>query len=194
MTNLMFDLVNPKETSIVLGHYWYFHKKCSHMGDMLRHHGVDVHWGWYGMNAVLGRESRIVKNFMGDTQRFLKTTMPPGCYDQLYTHWLPALKFQPKPLIAPRPPLLDRPGEVYLIEAIGSGRIKIGRGRNAEARLLQLSTGTPFPLKLLRIIKTETSIGLEQMLHARYAQYRKHGEWFALSPTMLDALLEEKFL
>lgn len=200
MTNFMFDLCEPAETSIVLGHYWYLHKRCSRMDQWLRQKGVKVFWGWHDMSAVLGRVSFRFKHLYGDTQKILRKAMPPGCYDQLYANWLPALKpghmprpLQLKPLIAPRPPVLDRPGEVYIIEAVGSGRVKIGRGGKAETRLVQLSTGTPFPLKLIGLIETNTSIALEYLLHTRYAQYRKHGEWFELPQSVLDALLHESF-
>ena len=205
-TNFMFDLREPKETSLVLGKYWYFHKQCSHMGDVLAKQGAKIAWGWYDMRFVLGQSNAHWKSVIGDIQAFLQQRLPPGCYDQLYHQWLPAIpKPQRLPRHAPsmtprnppRPGLLPsrppRSGYVYLIEALGLGLIKIGHGRNAAARLRQLSTGTPVPLRVLHTIATSNSYALEQILHARYARYKQHNEWFALPSELLAALLTEKF-
>jgi hypothetical protein len=85
------------------------------------------------------------------------------------------------------------PGIVYLIEAQGTGCIKIGRGESALARRENLQTGCPFALHILREIKTEDAAGLERMLHARYDPYKTIGEWFDLPADILNALLKEVF-
>lgn len=84
-------------------------------------------------------------------------------------------------------------GYVYLIEAVGSGRLKIGHGRSATVRFAALRTASPFPLRLLRAIPTADSAALERRLHARYAAFQVHGEWYALPRDLLAALLREAF-
>jgi hypothetical protein len=85
------------------------------------------------------------------------------------------------------------PGYVYIIEAIGSGHVKIGRSTSAVIRLDSLATASPFPLKLLRHIKTPDASGLERQLHQRYIRFKVHREWYALPPDVLVDLLKEDF-
>jgi len=67
------------------GHYWYEHKKCSHIENAL-----DVSWGWHPIGWVLGLDTILTK-YYGSLQKTLKKHMPPGDYDRLYSAWLPAL-------------------------------------------------------------------------------------------------------
>lgn len=71
---------------------------------------------------------------------------------------------------------------VYFIEAIGTGFVKIGRGKY---RIDSLQTGCPFELRLLHEIETD-NIGLEKELHARFNQDHYRGEWFYLSNSILS--------
>lgn len=89
-----------------------------------------------------------------------------------------------------RPP---RPGYVYLAQAIGTSRVKIGFTQRLDVRLEGLRTASPFPLTVLRTIAHPDAFALEHQLHRRYAAYRQHGEWFDLPPAVLDALLTEDF-
>jgi hypothetical protein len=92
-----------------------------------------------------------------------------------------------------KPPKAGKPGHVYLIEAIGTPRIKIGHGGSAHQRLKQLSTGTPYPLRLLHTITASDSAALEDALHVRYEVYKRHNEWYELPADVLAALLQEVF-
>jgi hypothetical protein len=191
----MFDYVVPDP--LKEGKYWYMHKRCSRVEGALQ-----VTWGWHPMYWLLGQD-KVMNNHFGNLQKYLRKIMPPGAYDALYEAWLPALKPPKAPKRVPTPALRPTPppktmrtpqaGHVYLIEATGTDRIKIGHGTSAQRRLKGLSTGSPFPLRLLRAITTEDSLKLEQALHARYAMYKVHNEWFVLPAEVLAALLEEIF-
>lgn len=68
---------------------------------------------------------------------------------------------------------------VYFIEAVGIDRIKIGVSRDPEARVQQLSTGSPFPLNLLG--KLRGGPELERQLQHQFAALHITGEWFHAS-------------
>lgn len=81
----------------------------------------------------------------------------------------------------PRRDRRDRPGTrpggyTYLIQAGEDGDVKIGATRgNPAARLRELQTGSSLPLRLVKLLD---GVELESQLHARYAEFRTHGEWF----------------
>lgn len=101
------------------------------------------------------------------------------------TRALPAPQFKSQ--------MQPRPGQVYLLQAEGTQRIKIGRSTSAALRFESLRTASPFPLVLLRTIAAQDCVALEAALHRRYARYRQHREWFDLPAYILDALLKEDF-
>jgi hypothetical protein len=75
---------------------------------------------------------------------------------------------------------------VYLIGPPNTCIAKIGVSDDPEARLADLQVGSHQPLVLLW--KTSGGQGLESALHAYFAPYRIHGEWFDFgeeSPTAL---------
>jgi hypothetical protein len=79
-------------------------------------------------------------------------------------------------------------GFVYIIEAVGTGRVKIGRATDVFKRIESLQTSSPFPLKL-RAAWSNGDPQLEQKLHARFAKERVQGEWFEIPPE-LAAMIE----
>ena len=82
----------------------------------------------------------------------------------------------------PKPPKQHRmlPGEVYVVRA-DNGLYKIGRSSNAAARIKTLTVQLPYALELVHTVATADTVGLERMLHTRFAAQRKRGEWFELS-------------
>lgn len=72
---------------------------------------------------------------------------------------------------------------VYFIRAGADGLLKIGHTVNVASRLKQLQAGCPAPLVLLRQIGGGQPT--EAWLHVRFAQQRRHGEWFAFVNEML---------
>jgi hypothetical protein len=66
---------------------------------------------------------------------------------------------------------------IYLVEAVGVGRVKIGyTSGDARDRLAALQTGSPVPLRIVATM--EGGPGLERTLHAAFEVHRLHGEWF----------------
>jgi hypothetical protein len=66
---------------------------------------------------------------------------------------------------------------VYFVEAMHSGRIKIGVALDPIGRFKDLNRGqSPEPLRFLGCISGGYS--LEAAIHRRFADSRVHGEWF----------------
>lgn len=80
--------------------------------------------------------------------------------------------------------------EVYFIEAVGTGRIKIGVANCARSRLKHLDGPCPVELRLLGVLPTDKAGALEKELHARFAEHRVKGEWFAAAPELLAFIAE----
>jgi hypothetical protein len=72
----------------------------------------------------------------------------------------------------------ERDGWVYFIEAVGTGRIKIGwtAREDVQDRLTELSMQAPVPLRVVVAVRGPRRA--EQWLHGRWGRLRVHGEWF----------------
>jgi len=66
---------------------------------------------------------------------------------------------------------------IYFIQPINGGLVKIGSAKNIQDRFKSLQTGSPVILKIIKTIK-DVSYDYEFNLHRRFKEYRKHGEWF----------------
>ncbi|MEU0034647.1 GIY-YIG nuclease family protein [Streptomyces sp. NPDC006333] len=75
---------------------------------------------------------------------------------------------------------------VYLIGSPDSSLVKIGWTDNPERRLRHLQTGSPVLLQLLAVF--EGGAIAEAELHRRFADKRRHGEWFDLGPDPVTAV------
>lgn len=71
---------------------------------------------------------------------------------------------------------------VYFIRS-GAGEIKIGQAIDVQKRLAGLQTSHPHQLTLLAT--TDGGKPAERAYHARFAEHRLHGEWFAPHPDIL---------
>lgn len=69
-------------------------------------------------------------------------------------------------------------GWVYILQA--GPFYKIGKTKNVDRRIEQLATLPPFDIEIVHTIKTKDMGRLELELHERFADKRKHGEWFEL--------------
>jgi hypothetical protein len=87
---------------------------------------------------------------------------------------------------------MSRKGTVYLINAKGTNRYKIGyTNRPLEARLTELSGGqSPFPLAVTKTILVEDAHTIELGLHHKFTQFRKYGEWFEFSDRQLKEVIK----
>lgn len=77
---------------------------------------------------------------------------------------------------------LDK-GYVYIIK--GANAYKIGKAKNIQERLKQLSTGHEHGLTVYHSIASNAMGRAEASLHKRFADLRVRGEWFNLGETEL---------
>ena len=73
----------------------------------------------------------------------------------------------------------DRSGFVYVIQA-DNGLCKIGRARDAQERLRQLSVASPCELRLIVAWPDGNPSFLEAFIHEMWKEYRVRGEWFCI--------------
>ena len=74
----------------------------------------------------------------------------------------------------------DPSGFVYLIEAVGVQRYKIGYSKEVYKRASNIQTSTPFEISVLYRYFSVDAPQLEKLLHEYYDAYRIRGEWFEL--------------
>lgn len=87
--------------------------------------------------------------------------------------------------------LMPAPGFVYLLEAVGSGRVKIGYGMDVERRVAGIQTSCPFDIRVIATCKG--SPDLERRLHEHFKDLRLRGEWFDASIADKAAYLMRKW-
>lgn len=87
-----------------------------------------------------------------------------------------------------RPMNHNKQGLVYFIHQENDfDRFKIGYTTNLSERLLTLQIGTPDLLVVYKTIENVTTLK-EAELHRLFSQYHIRGEWFAITPDMIDNL------
>lgn len=82
-------------------------------------------------------------------------------------------------------------GDVYFIQGISGGPIKIGKSVNVYSRLAALQTGHHEEFKILAIIK-DGGFVLEKNLHNKFGKYNVRGEWFEPVPELLEYIEQNK--
>lgn len=75
---------------------------------------------------------------------------------------------------------------IYIISN-NNNAIKIGHSYNPLKRLRQLQTGNDSKLKLLLIVEADKH--LERRLHKMFFFHKKCGEWFNVTPELLDVII-----
>lgn len=81
-----------------------------------------------------------------------------------------------------------RPGNIYLIHALGTGYFKIGSSEQPLlSRVATLQTGCPFRLRYVYHAYVEDMQRTEKELHKIFHSFREVGEWFSLT----DASIKE---
>lgn len=73
---------------------------------------------------------------------------------------------------------------VYVIEASGIGRVKVGVSKNVDSRASELQSGSPVPLRVSHVFETDDPYGVERAAHRALARYRVYREWFECSASM----------
>lgn len=69
---------------------------------------------------------------------------------------------------------------VYMIEAVGLDRIKIGFTTDLIKRLRTIQTSCPAPVRLIAVIRGDRET--ERWWHDELRPFRAHGEWFHCGP------------
>lgn len=72
---------------------------------------------------------------------------------------------------------------VYFIQDDGCEYVKIGYAVDPYARLATLQCGTPYSLRIIRIV--DGGQKAERWFHRRFAKLRIRGEWFSFTKEML---------
>lgn len=83
-------------------------------------------------------------------------------------------------------------GYVYLLKS--GDHYKIGKSKNVDQRVTQISPRTPLPVELLHSIGSNDMSWLEAQLHSKYAQYRTNGEWFALPSDAVEWITSQTYV
>lgn len=79
---------------------------------------------------------------------------------------------------------IRKSGWVYLVEC--NGHYKIGVSSQLQVRVEALSKQSPFPYKLIKALFYRDVRSAESKWHARFADQRRRGEWFELSPENVE--------
>jgi hypothetical protein len=80
-------------------------------------------------------------------------------------------------------------GFVYFVQS-ENDVFKIGiTNRDPEARIAALQVGSPVQLTLYKCVRTSTPKTLEKDLHKHFAAHRVNGEWFKITPEMIEDAL-----
>jgi hypothetical protein len=73
-------------------------------------------------------------------------------------------------------------GHVYVIrDSDVTGYCKIGRSHNLRQRLDTFDTHLPFNVEVVTVIPCRDCVQAETILHRRFADKRRRGEWFELT-------------
>ena len=78
---------------------------------------------------------------------------------------------------------------VYFISTKRKKVVKIGVANNPKKRLKTFQTANHEELIILRVIKVanrDLAFKLESALHQKFKKYHIRGEWFKLTPTVID--------
>jgi hypothetical protein len=79
-------------------------------------------------------------------------------------------------------------GTVYVVEAIGTGMVKVGFTTDLPTRLRVFKSCCPFGARVLKTYEGNTD--KEDELHERWKAHWVHGEWFRLEPLLADLKIE----
>jgi hypothetical protein len=140
--------------------------------------------------AALAAENRRVALAWQEGRERLREALPPGLLVAFEHKGWPVEKGEvdealAESMLLPSLPWPDKPG-VYAVVGM-PGYVKIGNSQHIAGRLSDIQGSCPVPLRLAAVLSTEPPD--ERSWHARFAEERVRGEWFALSPRLYRALL-----
>lgn len=81
--------------------------------------------------------------------------------------------------------------KVYVLKHIGfEGFYKIGITYNVNKRIKQLSNGSPLGVEKIAEFQSNDAKKTESLLHGKFAEQRRNGEWFELTKEQLSTALK----
>lgn len=86
----------------------------------------------------------------------------------------------------------SRAGWLYAVVAADVRLVKIGHARDVWSRILLFQTGSPSELALHSVTLHDDVRAAEADAHRELAHARRHGEWFDLTDTDVDAWLARR--
>jgi hypothetical protein len=90
----------------------------------------------------------------------------------------------------PRGKLDGKSRYIYLIREGFRGLVKIGIASDIYARIASMQAGCPQELSLIGFIKTKNARSVESNIHYRYFDQCYRGEWFELSDSDIQTILD----
>jgi hypothetical protein len=103
----------------------------------------------------------------------------------LYLLKNPETSLEPKENEKTRKSKFTKDGYIYLIKS-DTGHYKIGRSKDVFDRIKTFSIKLPFEIELIHQFPADDTLVAEAQLHKNFAQQRVNGEWFDLTPQMVD--------
>ena len=73
---------------------------------------------------------------------------------------------------------------VYVINAVGTGRYKIGFAKDVTKRIDVMQTGCPYEMVVVNVF--DVPMKYEHRMHKLLAIFRVQGEWFKLPTNVVD--------
>jgi hypothetical protein len=73
---------------------------------------------------------------------------------------------------------------IYVIKAVGTQYVKIGRAADPIRRLKQMQTGVPMQLVLLAV--SDWPSAREKVIHVALKPYHVRGEWFTMCQEIFE--------
>lgn len=73
------------------------------------------------------------------------------------------------------------PGFIYLVQAVGTDKFKIGRATDVTRRIRELQTSCPLKIRYVYHAYVQNANLCEMELHNKFSRQREIGEWFALT-------------
>lgn len=89
-------------------------------------------------------------------------------------------------------PTVEAPGASGVYFLLADRFVKIGMSTDIRKRVRGLQLSIPTPGDLVHVILTDEPMRLERELHERFRADRTHGEWFRLSPEIVDFLYAQR--
>lgn len=133
---------------------------------------------WFHANYI--DETDMTETYTKRPMAFSRISQLMPYYDLLRNKKMNPIKMNPEPLDfndAKVKKESNKKTNVYLIQSVIGGPVKIGKANNVEERLKQHQCGSPFLLELIKVYEN-VHCDFEKELHNKFDNYRVHGEWF----------------